>query len=90
MSKATTKTDEERNLDKFRCQTCGKFHVFISVCPYIKSIRVEQIRDARNPSLRGRITTTEYFPRGELMDTAVESIEEAQEVLKKENDSVNK
>jgi hypothetical protein len=83
------KTDEERNLDKLRCQTCGKFHPFISVCPYIKSVRVEQIRDSRNPTLRGRITTTEYFERAELLSTAVESLEEAQEILN-ENDSVDK
>lgn len=74
--------EQERKLNALRCQVCGKFHPFIAVCPYIKSTRVEQIRDARNPNLRGRITTTEYFERAELLSTAVESLEDAEQITK--------
>ncbi len=79
--KKTDKTDQERQLDQLRCRVCGKFHPLIQVCPYIASTKVEQLRDTRNPSMRGRITTTIYFERKELMDTAVESLEEAQKIL---------
>ncbi len=76
-----TNADQERKLNATRCPVCGKWHIFIKVCPYIKSTKVEEIRDTRNPTMRGRITTTEYFERTELLDTAVESLEEAESIV---------
>lgn len=78
--------DERRRFEQSRCGVCGKVHPLIKVCPFVQSqvVRYEPVGEGRRRVV-ARVVETVYFPRPELIADALDTYEEAAEILKLEN-----
>ena len=64
-----------------RCVVCGLQHPFLTVCPYIKEqeIREEYVGTGKQRRTVARIIRTRYFPRPDIAEALIPSLEEASE-----------
>jgi hypothetical protein len=64
-----------------RCGVCGLLHPLVTVCPYIQEqeIREEFVPDGQRRRLAARIVRTRYFPRPEIAQASLVSVEEGPE-----------
>ena len=67
--------------DAPRCGVCGLQHPFLTVCPYVQEqeIREEYVGTGRQRRTVARIIRTRYFPRPDIAEALIPSLEEAEE-----------